>query len=60
MWYVGEIVPDLGVDFMIGVRFMELVGSIIDHGTAKIYARNADIKVIPSETYIPLHVSTIA
>ena len=43
MWYVGEIVPDLGVDFMIGVRLMELIGSVTDHGIAKIYARNVDI-----------------
>ena len=28
MWYVGEIVPNLGVDFMIGARFMELTGSV--------------------------------
>jgi len=39
MWYAAEVVPNLGVNVMIGARFMEITGSILDHGTQTIHVR---------------------
>jgi len=49
VWYAFEIVPSLGVPFMIGCRFMELIGSVTDHGTGIIYGRNMQMQLKPGD-----------